>query len=101
MREAFSWSLETFLFYGGYPGAAPPVSDPRRWTRHISERLIETSISRDVLFLTRVEKPALLRRLFELARRYSVLEQTREPLDRSNAVTEDSLNRSQETQSLD
>lgn len=33
--------------------------------------LTETSISRDVLLLTRVDKPALLRRLFELACRYS------------------------------
>jgi len=33
--------------------------------------LIETTISRDVLLLTRVDKPALLRRLFELGCSYS------------------------------
>lgn len=33
--------------------------------------LIETTIARDVLLLTRVDKPALLRRLFELGCRYS------------------------------
>jgi predicted AAA+ superfamily ATPase len=71
MRDAFGWSLDTFLFYGGYPGAAPLVSDPRRWARYVNDSLIETSISRDVLLLTRVDKPALLRRLFELACRYS------------------------------
>lgn len=71
MRAAFGWSLETFLFYGGYPGAAPLVDEPDRWTRYILDSLIETSISRDVLLLTRVDKPALLRRLFELACRYS------------------------------
>jgi predicted AAA+ superfamily ATPase len=71
MQAAFGWSLEQFLFYGGYPGAAPLIADPPRWTRYILDSLIETSISRDVLLLTRVDKPALLRRLFELACRYS------------------------------
>ena len=71
MRKAFGWSLEQYLYFGGYPGAAPLVSDPERWARYIGDSLIETSIARDVLLLTRVDKPALLRRLFELACRYS------------------------------
>lgn len=71
MREAFDVSLDEFVFYGGYPGAAPLIREPKRWTRYIVDALIETSISRDVLLLTRIDKPALLRRLFELACRYS------------------------------
>lgn len=71
MRAAFGWSLEEFLYFGGYPGAAPLAGDEGRWRRYISDSLIETSISRDVLLLSRVDKPALLRRLFELACRYS------------------------------
>lgn len=71
MREAFGWDLERYLVFGGYPGAAPLVGDPARWSRYIADSLIETSIARDVLLLTRVDKPALLRRLFELACRYS------------------------------
>lgn len=71
MREAFGWDLERYLVFGGYPGAAPLVSDPARWSRYIADSLIETSIARDVLLLTRVDKPALLRRMFELACRYS------------------------------
>jgi hypothetical protein len=71
MRAAFGVSLEHYLFYGGYPGAAPLTREPTRWSRYIVDALIETSISRDVLLLTRVDKPALLRRLFDLACRYS------------------------------
>ena len=71
MRAAFGWSLDEYLFYGGYPGAAPLIDEPGRWARYVLDSLIETSISRDVLLLTRVDKPALLRRLFELACRYS------------------------------
>jgi hypothetical protein len=71
MREAFGWPLERFLFYGGYPGAAPLVDDPARWSRYVLDSLIETTIARDVLLLTRVDKPALLRSLFELGCRSS------------------------------
>jgi len=71
MRAAFGWSLEEYLFYGGYPGAAPLIGEHTRWARYIADSLIETSIARDVLLLTRVDKPALLRRLFDLACRYS------------------------------
>ena len=71
MEIAFGWSLEQYVFFGGYPGAAPLVDDHARWARYILDALIETTISRDVLLLTRVDKPALLRRLFELGCRYS------------------------------
>ena len=71
MRDAFGWSLATYIFYGGYPGAAPLIEDHERWSRYILDSLIETTISRDVLLLTRVDKPALLRRLFDLACGYS------------------------------
>ncbi len=71
MRSCFGWDLDTYLFYGGYPGAAQLVTDPHRWSRYIIDALIETTISRDVLLLTRVDKPALLRRLFELVCNYS------------------------------
>jgi predicted AAA+ superfamily ATPase len=71
MRDAFAFTLEDFIYFGGYPGAAPLITDPERWRRYILDSLIETTISRDVLLLTRVDKPALLRRLFELACDYS------------------------------
>lgn len=71
MHAAFGWSVDEYVYYGGYPGAAPLIGEPARWSRYLLDSLIETSISRDVLLLTRVDKPALLRRLFELACRYS------------------------------
>jgi predicted AAA+ superfamily ATPase len=71
MREAFGWNLEQYIFYGAYPGAAELTDDPQRWQRYILDSLIETTISRDILLLTRVDKPALLRRLFQLGCAYS------------------------------
>ena len=67
MRDAFGFTLDQYLYFGGYPGAAPLIRDRSRWSRYIRDSLIETTIARDVLLLTRVDKPALLRRLFELA----------------------------------
>jgi predicted AAA+ superfamily ATPase len=71
MREAFGWNLEQYIFYGAYPGAADLTQEPERWRRYILDSLIETTISRDILLLTRVDKPALLRRLFQLGCAYS------------------------------
>lgn len=71
MRDAFNFTCDEYIFYGGYPGAASLINDQRRWERYIRDSLIETTISRDILLLTRVDKPALLRRLFELGCLYS------------------------------
>jgi predicted AAA+ superfamily ATPase len=71
MKEAFGWDLEQYILYGGYPGAALLIKDHDRWARYIIDSLIETTISRDILLLTRVDKPALLRRLFQLCCDYS------------------------------
>ena len=71
MHAAFGFSFEEYLYFGGYPGAAPLIKEPQRWRRYLLDALIETTISRDVLLMTRVDKPALLRRLFELGCRYS------------------------------
>jgi predicted AAA+ superfamily ATPase len=71
MHEAFGWNLEQYVFYGAYPCAAELISDPERWRRYILDSLIETTISRDILSLNRVDKPALLRRLFLLGCAYS------------------------------
>lgn len=71
MRDAFGFGVDDYLYFGGYPGAAPLIGEPDRWRRYILDSLIETTLSRDVLLLTRVDKPALLRRLFDVACEYS------------------------------
>ena len=71
MRDAFGWDLEAYLFFGGYPGAAPLVKRHERWEEYLLDSIVETNLSRDILMLNRVEKPALLRQLFRLACTYS------------------------------
>jgi predicted AAA+ superfamily ATPase len=71
MQEAFGWNIEQYVYFGGYPGSATLINDEERWKNYIKDSLIETSISKDILMLTRVDKPALLKRLFELGCLYS------------------------------
>jgi predicted AAA+ superfamily ATPase len=71
MNAAFGWDANTYTWFGGYPGAAWLINDRERWRNYVSDSLIESSISRDILMLTRVDKPALMRKLFELGCTYS------------------------------
>ncbi len=66
-RKAFGWDLHRWLYFGGYPGAAPLADRPRDWKQYVADSLIETVLARDVLQLQAVAKPALLRHLFALS----------------------------------
>ena len=71
MSAAFDFDLAHYLYFGGYPGAAPLVHEQDRWRSYIMGSLIEPNIERDILAMQRVDKPALLKRLFELGATYS------------------------------
>ncbi len=71
MQEAFDFTVEEYVYFGGYPGAASLIKNEKRWREYIKDSLIETTLSKDILMMTRVDKPMLLRRLFELGSAYS------------------------------
>lgn len=71
MRDAFGWDVDRYIYFGGYPGAATLVDDEFRWKSYVLDSIIEPTLSRDVLQLARIDKPALLRRLFVLGCSYS------------------------------
>ncbi|GAB3641641.1 ATP-binding protein [Spirosoma arcticum] len=71
METAFGFTPDQYVWFGGYPGAAPLVGDETRWRDYVLNALVETTLSKDILMMTRVDKPALLRRLFELGCSYS------------------------------
>lgn len=71
MRECFGFTLDQFLFYGGYPGAAELINDPDRWEQYIQSAIIDATINKDILMNTPISKPALLRQTFELGASYS------------------------------
>jgi predicted AAA+ superfamily ATPase len=73
-KEAFGYSLDDFLFFGGYPGAATLIKDEDRWARYIGTSIVEPTISQDILLMEEVRKPALLRALFMLGSGYSAQE---------------------------
>jgi uncharacterized protein len=71
MHTAFGWSEEQYAWFGAYPGTASLIKNENRWKNYVSGSLIETSISKDILMLTRVDKPALMKKLFEFGCLYS------------------------------
>lgn len=71
MRDAFGFSLEQFVYFGSYPGAATFISDEKRWGDYISGAVVDATINKDILIDTPINKPALLRRTFELSSAYS------------------------------
>lgn len=71
MRDAFGLSLDEYIFFGGYPGTAELVHDEERWQAYVRDSLVESAITKDVLLTTTINKPSLLRRLFELGCQYS------------------------------
>jgi len=71
MENAFGWNPDQYVWFGGYPGTDPLIHDENRWKNYVKDSLIETSISKDILMLSRIDKPALLKKLFELGCLYS------------------------------
>jgi len=63
-RECFGLSVEEYLYFGGYPGALLLRKEEERWRGFIRDSLIETVLSKDVLLIWPVLKPALLRQAF-------------------------------------
>lgn len=66
-KECFSLGLEEYFYFGGYPGTMPLRKNQTRWARYIRDSLIETVLSKDILLMMPVTKPALLRQVFGLA----------------------------------
>ena len=71
MQECFGFSAEQFAWFGGYPGSASLIDDEERWKEYVKNALIDSTISKDILMLNRVEKPALMRQVFEMGVAYS------------------------------
>ena len=71
MKECFGFSLDQYMFYGGYPGAATLIGNEDRFSQYIQSAIIEATINKDILMDTPISKPALLRQTFELGAAYS------------------------------
>ena len=71
MHDAFGFTEDQYLYFGSYPGSAGFIHDEKRWKDYILNSIIETTISKDIVMLTNIKKPALLKNLFEVSCMYS------------------------------
>lgn len=67
MRDAFGFSIDQFIYFGGFPGLAPDVSDEDRWRDLMEDTIISPILSRDILEVDEIRNPSLLRQVFEIA----------------------------------
>jgi uncharacterized protein len=73
-KQAFGWGLEQFLQFGGYPAGAELIHDEKRWQQFLQQSVLSPVISKDILGLTSISKPALFRQTFELCLQYPAQE---------------------------
>ena len=71
MQQAFDFSLEEYIYFGGYPGSATLIHEESRWRSYVRESLIQPNIEKDIVQMVRIKNPALLKQLFELGCHYS------------------------------
>lgn len=71
MHDAFGMTLDEYIYFGGYPGAAHMIGEEKRWRKYIKDSLVAPAIEKDVLMTSRIYKPALMKQLFELGCGYS------------------------------
>lgn len=74
MQDAFGFSLDQYMYFGGYPGAAQFVHDETRWKRYIKDSIITPAVEKDIKLTTNIYKPVLMKRLFHLSCNYSAQE---------------------------
>lgn len=71
MNDAFGFSLDQYIYFGGFPGSAAWIHDETRWRNYVADSLVAPNIEKDILNMTRVDQPALLKQLFEVGCSYS------------------------------
>jgi len=71
LKDAFGFSIEEYIYFGAYPGAADLRFDLDRWRDYISSSIVDATINNDILIDTPINKPALLKKTFELSAAYS------------------------------
>ena len=67
MHGAFGFSMDEYVYFGGFPGLAPDIQDEDRWRNLMEDSIISPILTRDILEIEEIRNPALLRQVFELA----------------------------------
>jgi len=74
LKAAFSYDLDRYLRFGGYPGSVAFEGDDKRWYAYMKDAIVESVIGRDILQNRKVANPALFRQAFEILCRYPAQE---------------------------
>lgn len=70
MANAFGYDLDEYFYFGGYPGAAKFIHDEKLWRDYVIDS-DKSAVEKDILAMTRVDKPELFKRLIAMGIRSS------------------------------
>jgi len=73
-QKAFGYDLDTYLRFGGYPGANAYIKDYPRWFAYLKSSVVDTVVGQDILSQQTVVRPALFRQAFEILCSYPAQE---------------------------
>lgn len=71
MKEAFGYTMDEYVYFGGFPGLAPYIHDEERWRRMMEDSIVNPILTKDIFEVEEIRNPALFRQVFELASVYS------------------------------
>jgi predicted AAA+ superfamily ATPase len=71
MKRVFGFTPEQYAYFGAYPGAVKLMGNEKRFKDYIRDSIIESVIGKDILQQSKINKPALLRQIANIAISYS------------------------------
>lgn len=74
MTQVYGLTNDEYMFFGGYPGSLSVESETTRldyWRKYIIGAVMIPVVDRDILGLTRIRKPSLMRHLIDIVPSYS------------------------------
>lgn len=71
MKTAFGFTLDEYIYFGGFPGLAPYIHDEERWRKMMEDSIVSPILTKDIFEVEEIRNPSLFRQVFELASIYS------------------------------
>ena len=68
MKEAFGFSVDDYIFYGGYPGAASYAGPDQylEWKNYVQTAVIDGNLERDIFELIEIHYPDVMDQVFKI-----------------------------------
>ena len=59
MHNAFGFTMQQYIYFGGFPGLAPDIKEEDRWRNLMEDTIISPILTRDILEIDEIRNPAV------------------------------------------